>query len=548
MKVFFSKKHIVIFFAYLAVLLLLWNGYVSLWDQDEAAYAGFAKRMLETGNWLIPHFDWAFIHRKPPFHFWTMSVAYKIFGINTFSVRFFSALAVWLSIFLLYRRVKKLVNDETAFLSALVLASNLLVIMLGKMAITDAWMLLFYTWAGLSLWEYFATNDNRKLWEFYTAVALSFLVKGPPMLLFGGVLFILLLLFYPDEKRLLRTRPWLYGILSLLPFFLWVWLAWKKDPAFVRWWIDWYIIKRIHSSVLHQTGPPGTYFLLFFITFLPFSVFVFPAVRLAFKSIRRRQSPWLFPALWLIAGWLPYELLKSKLPAYVLASYPPLAVLIAGVLTEFLKGKRQKQVRWIGIQAIIMFFLAVVAFSGFFIAAKILGEKPVAIPVLAVVFATAGWMWYLAWKSARANDFTIAVKNIALQGIMITAGLFLIVLPLIEPYKNAGFRTAKFISANNPSTGKIIVTNDFGKPPSLIFYLEKYNPGDKIEIHDEKDKEAWMIDRFPREKAVWIINPHQWEILKSRYAGDLRQYRMKRFRSLNTGRVGNNDYIILIPE
>ncbi len=44
-----------------------------LWDQDEAAYAGFAHQMLATGDWRLPGFAWSEVHRKPPLHFWLIA-------------------------------------------------------------------------------------------------------------------------------------------------------------------------------------------------------------------------------------------------------------------------------------------------------------------------------------------------------------------------------------------------------------------------------------------------------------------------------------------
>ena len=38
-------------------LLLVNNGSIPFWDQDEAAYAGFAYQMNETGNWQFHSFD-----------------------------------------------------------------------------------------------------------------------------------------------------------------------------------------------------------------------------------------------------------------------------------------------------------------------------------------------------------------------------------------------------------------------------------------------------------------------------------------------------------
>ena len=56
---------------FLAFNLLLFNHDISLWDDDEAAYAGFGQQTLASGDWVNPRSLWADIHRKPPLHFST---------------------------------------------------------------------------------------------------------------------------------------------------------------------------------------------------------------------------------------------------------------------------------------------------------------------------------------------------------------------------------------------------------------------------------------------------------------------------------------------
>jgi len=55
MRILQSRQLVWLVFIIILFMLLVNNG-LTLWDQDEAAYAGFGKRMLETGDWLIPNF------------------------------------------------------------------------------------------------------------------------------------------------------------------------------------------------------------------------------------------------------------------------------------------------------------------------------------------------------------------------------------------------------------------------------------------------------------------------------------------------------------
>src|SRR6516225_45567 len=136
--------------ALLFLVLFVRLGSLSLWDQDEAAYAGFGSRMIETGNWIIPEFPWSELHRKPPLHFWAIAASFAAFGINEFSLRLESAMSVFLLFVLIYHEGKKLWGKEVAFTSACVLGTSLLVPALGHVALTDGALLLFVTLSMLS--------------------------------------------------------------------------------------------------------------------------------------------------------------------------------------------------------------------------------------------------------------------------------------------------------------------------------------------------------------------------------------------------------------
>ena len=63
-------------------------GLYPLIDTTEARYIEMARKMIETGNWIMPQFDYGVpFWGKPPLSIWFNSVIFKIFGINEFSAR-----------------------------------------------------------------------------------------------------------------------------------------------------------------------------------------------------------------------------------------------------------------------------------------------------------------------------------------------------------------------------------------------------------------------------------------------------------------------------
>ena len=141
--------------------LLVMNNGVAYWDEDEAAYAGFAIEMLQTGDWVNPNFEHATIHRKTPLHFWTIASCYKLFGTNEFATRLPSSIAILLTCFLVFRLGRNLWGEKIACRAALILMSSIAIPIMGKMAFTDATLLCFSTLSVLSLLNYMEQPNWR---------------------------------------------------------------------------------------------------------------------------------------------------------------------------------------------------------------------------------------------------------------------------------------------------------------------------------------------------------------------------------------------------
>src|SRR4030095_12085239 len=254
--------------AFLVFNSLLFNHDVSLWDDDEAAYAGFAQRMLDSGDWVIPHYQWSRNHRQPPLHVWTVSASFSSLGVNEFALRLPSALAVWLTCASLWWFGRRLFGEDRAAWASIILASSLVVSLLAKVALTDATLLLFQTTAALGLLNY--VHQPRWRWNLmlWTSVALGVLVKGPPILILIGGLWAWLLAFHPQRRNRIRTHPWLFLPCALLPVGAWMSLSWARgEGRLLGFLCDWLLVKSVGGSVLRQAGPPGYHFAVLLISF-----------------------------------------------------------------------------------------------------------------------------------------------------------------------------------------------------------------------------------------------------------------------------------------
>jgi 4-amino-4-deoxy-L-arabinose transferase-like glycosyltransferase len=326
---------------FLVVNLFVVGNSICLWDDDEAAYAGFAQRMLETGDWVNPQFTWSDVHRKTPFHFWSIAVAYLIFGVNEFAVRFPSALAVLLTALALYSLSGPLWGKARAAWAAIIFSSSFLCISMGKMSLTDAWLMFFQTIAILSLLRYLQQPSWRWNLLFWTAIAIGVLVKGPPILILAGGFWLGMAAMHPQRRHLIGTHPWFFGLLSLLPFVLWAYLSYRSDGGkLLTFLYEWYVLRRIGGSVFGQSGPPGYHLLVAFIAFFPWLPFFVKGLWRALRYARRdEQSIGLL--FWLIFGWVFYELMSSKLPSYAMGAHPAFALATAAVLVDYLDTTKE---------------------------------------------------------------------------------------------------------------------------------------------------------------------------------------------------------------
>ncbi|TVQ51049.1 MAG: hypothetical protein EA366_16010, partial [Spirulina sp. DLM2.Bin59] len=168
----------------LAVILLwLHNDDMPFWDQDEAAYAGFALQMHTTGQWWIPDFLWSELHRKPPLQFWLMAGAMQGLGWGEFAARLPSSTAVVATGIVVWRWGRGIWGEAIAQRAMGLIFASLLLPLFGKVALTDGLLVGLETVAMLAMLRAILTPHwSWSVW-LWGAVALGVLTKGPPILI-----------------------------------------------------------------------------------------------------------------------------------------------------------------------------------------------------------------------------------------------------------------------------------------------------------------------------------------------------------------------------
>ena len=86
-----TVRHQAVLLVVAALVFFVNLGKAQLWDDDEPKNAECAREMCERGDWITPTFNHGLRHDKPALVYWLMISAYKTFGVNEFSARFWSA-------------------------------------------------------------------------------------------------------------------------------------------------------------------------------------------------------------------------------------------------------------------------------------------------------------------------------------------------------------------------------------------------------------------------------------------------------------------------
>ncbi len=444
------------------VLLWLHNGDIPFWDQDEAAYAGFALRMETTGEWWIPDFLWSELHRKPPLQFWLMAGAMASFGWGEFGARLPSSVAVLATGIVVWRWGRAIWGEAIAQRAMGLIFTSLLFPLFGKVALTDGLLVSLETVAMLAMIR--AILTPHWVWPcwLWGAVALGVLTKGPPILVLvlGSWGLWWLGAGRGDRCALTALRPWFFVPLSLIPFGLWLTLTHSQDGGnFARWLWDWYIAHRVSGGVVFgQWGLPGYYLLLFILAFLPWLPWLWAAL---IYQVGAWKLPEQLPlTAWIAAGWLIYELLPSKLPSYALGAYPAVAILIAQVSGMPMLMAWVRWARGLSLFLSVGFGVALVA-VGWWIPVPFWG-----LALTAMVWIAGAMVSHRALEQGR---FQAAFNWGMVQGIVLLLCFWGMILPLILPQLRGSQQVAAVALEGDAAT-TILFAEDFNLP-SLALYV-----------------------------------------------------------------------------
>ena len=410
-------------------------------DRDEAYFAQATKQMIETHDYVDIRYQDDVRYRKPVGIYWLQAAVVNTargLGLpnaltTIWLYRIPSLLGAIGAVLATYWAALAFVSRRGATLAALMMTASTILGAEARLAKTDAVLLCTVVIAMAVLARVYLSarrNDGSAaglglVAIFWTALAVSILVKGPLILMVVGLAAVSLSVLDRSARWLLALRPlpgvaWLF--LLVLPWFIAIYL--RVGSQFLMASVGEDMLAKVANSQETHGAPPGLYLVLFFATFFPASMLAGLAAP-AVWAVRREPAA-RFLLAWLVPSWIVFELVVTKLPHYVLPLYPAIAILIAGAVETKVLSRRP----WL-VRGVMWWFLVPLIVSILAVVGAIIIDRDLVL--LAWPFFTAAIVCGLfAWQLYDQDGAARAFLRATAASVLMAFGVYGVVVPSLE--------------------------------------------------------------------------------------------------------------------
>ncbi|MFP4002289.1 MAG: ArnT family glycosyltransferase [Alphaproteobacteria bacterium] len=404
-------------------------GFVSMppLDRDESRFAQASRQMLERNDFVNIRFQDGPRNKKPAGIHWLQAASAAAAGgpeqAGIWAYRLPSVIGAILAVLAIFHLGRLLFGARAGLLGAALMGVTGALIAEANISKTDAVLLATVVSAQFAIARFYlhargrieAPPGIKTVLLFWIALGAGILIKGPIMPMVIGLTILALSIADRDWSWLKGMRP-LLGVpvaaAIVLPWGLAI--LFETQGQFYRESVGVDLIPKILGGVESHGFPPGFYLALVSLTFWPASLFLWPAARALWRN--RLDPAFRFLLAWIVPSWAVFEIVPTKLPHYVMPTYPALAVAVAAVVLGLAPGGFDRLSKWLlrG-SAAIWALVGLIAAAAVALAPRWLGPgiSPLeaGLGALGAVLVMAGlyWAWTLRMERAVAAALAAAV-------------------------------------------------------------------------------------------------------------------------------------------
>ncbi|MEM8985643.1 MAG: glycosyltransferase family 39 protein [Pseudomonadota bacterium] len=405
-------------------------------DRDEARYSQAARQMIETGDYVDIKFQEQDRHVKPIGIYWMQVAAVTPFGgadAPQWAHRLPSVIGALAAVAATAWLAARIAGPQAGFSAALLLALTLGLAVEARTMKTDAVLLASGAFAQAALFVILRRGtDATKFWGapavFWAASGFALMVKGPIIAMVSATTALGYGLWARDWSwvKRLKILPGIGVLIAIAAPWL-IAITVKTGGGFLEESIGHALMGKVAQGDDSHGAPPGYHTVLFLATFWPGAALA--ALMAAYAWVKRADADVKFLIAWVVPTWIIFEAVATKLPHYILPTFPAFALLAAFAIRDgahMLQNTRVRRAHWI-----MMALAGVVSLAIAFL--PLIAERELGQPHSAASFAAAlvgvaltAAMLFLAAKpsaprllplAAATFAFYIAAFQIAIPGI-----------------------------------------------------------------------------------------------------------------------------------
>lgn len=547
-----------------------------LFDEDEPKNAECGREMYVRGDWLVPTFNEDLRTDKPILIYWLMLSSFHLFGVSELTARLHSSILSVGSVLLVWQLGRSLFRSEAGLLAGLILGTSLMFAAVGRSVTPDATLVFCIllsitayvtavarrhggrfgqpdcegTTVEVRLWSEYVPQTRLGFAVIYAAMGLAVLAKGPIGFLLPTAIWGQFLLLQRHRDRTERgnsvvnpAQHWLSRtfltiwdiyhprafwaalremrfpmgllIIALVALPWYVAVGYATNGAWLAGFLGGHNVDRFLRPMENHSGPIIYYIPVIALGFFPWSIFLPASVWQVVRRIRpegTERAAVTFVATWAVVWIGFFSLASTKLPNYVLPSYPALALLVASYLSDWIT--EAPHVRSLGFRHACrtLATIGIIAIPALLYATSIYLPGEAWLAGLGLIPLVGG---ILAFSAAQRAARHRAVAIYCGTALLLALGMMGVAAPRISRYQDSP-QLAKLIRLESGGRPVRIGTHNYSAP-NVVFYaaqrIDRLDQPKDITRFFNESPEGYLITRADRLEAITEALPQDVTIL-----------------------------------